>query len=306
MNDDEPAAPKQLGFGYVEPAPKPAKSKPPDLRVVDADGEVLAGGCPNCQLREDEIAGLQSTIRSQAATLAQLRRDKLAQAMRSGLWPDAMEAFAYWKAQTKHKASTWTVQRFDLVSPFLKSDGLDVVKLAITGAAFDPYKADKRNRAGRVVVYDGWETIFRSRDTFDAHIAKAPRKAVDRVLRAGLKIDPDELRRKAEVILAMMDADGRPLAVRADDAVTKAAAEIGVNAPWKSTTALQTVGSIVYDREVRQNGKSPDERQRMEKDVTVTETEQTETEVTPADPPDTGNGEGEGNGEGNGEGDQAS
>lgn len=145
------------------------------LRVIDADGIEL-DGCPSCSVKDDHIAGLQRDIRGWTARYAELKRDKEADAKKNTLWPAAVELFEYWQSVCKHPRAGWDADRFYLVEPFLKSDGMDLCRRAIDGAAFDPFVTTRRN--GSKKRHDGWELVFRDRSKFEEFVNKAPGAAV--------------------------------------------------------------------------------------------------------------------------------
>lgn len=225
---------------HVEPA-KGAEvetSKPHrHLAVVNTETGEQLDECPQCrdlkldlQVARDEADGLQDVIRSQAAKMRAMKRDREAEAKRSEHWPAGVEAFAYWKTLCRHPRSSFTAARFELVEPFIEKHGLELVKLAIEGAAYDPHRASKPSRNGKVEVYDAFETIFKSPASFERHMKRAPREAIDRAKEQGLfaaTYTATELRIKAEVILEVeAEGDFRELPDRVEDAVARARAEL--------------------------------------------------------------------------------
>jgi hypothetical protein len=178
---------------------------------------------------EVNIEGLEEAHRSAMAKVRLLRRDKDAQAREDALWPLAIEAFTYWQGATGHGRSEWNTARFELVKPYLKSPGIEVVKLAIDGAAHEPYRASKPNKNGHVEVYDSWETIFKNRGSFERHVNRAPRERLREVRDAGAMpvLDHYSLRVKAEVILTLeLSDDPRPMPERVDEALRRARLEL--------------------------------------------------------------------------------
>lgn len=227
----------------VERAGTDEEPRGPLLRLVNPDDGtyVEVVGNPIEQLdrlkrelaeNEDERDGLVETVRSQAAKIRNLRRDRERSAGASANWPAALEAFEYWRVVTGHPRSKFTVERFYLLEPFLERDGLDLVKLAIDGAGHEPYRADKPNRNGTVEVYDSLETIFKSRASFERHVNRAPRERLRQVRdEAGVGFGPPytplELRIKAEVILKLNDeTDDRDMGIRVSEAVDYARREL--------------------------------------------------------------------------------
>ena len=201
------------------------------LVLVDTVTGEQHAQCPGCAQRDLEIEGLEEVIRSTAAKVRQLRNDRAEVARASGLWPAALEAFNYWRTACRHPRASFSPDRYFLLEPYLKSDGLEMVKLAIDGAAYDPHRADRPNRSGTVETYDSLETILRSRATFERHVNRAPVERRRTVRDAGGIPDPSplDLRIKAEVMLALMDVDQRTPHERAEEAVLAAARELGID-----------------------------------------------------------------------------
>jgi hypothetical protein len=159
-------------IGYVTPSPA-------HLRVVDAQtGEVFENGCPHCSVKEDEIAGLEGTIRSLAAKLTQAKRDKDREARGHDCWPLGVKLFNEWKRLCNHPRSAFTPDRFWQVQPFLTHPdyGYDVCLRAVRGAGFDPNTRRRRN--GSLKRYDDWGLIFRDTDHLEDFANRAPREQV--------------------------------------------------------------------------------------------------------------------------------
>jgi hypothetical protein len=144
--------------------------------VVDPKtGEVLEPACPDCKLKNDELAGLEDVIRRQGARIQLLLRDADAAARAHELWPMIEELFKLWRRETKHPRSAFTVDRFEIALPFVrnKAYGPAMVERGIRGIAFDHFS--KPNRAGHVERYDGWEILFKSAGNFERYCNRAPR-----------------------------------------------------------------------------------------------------------------------------------
>lgn len=230
---------------HLEPVPDPEPDvpAPTPLRLVDSDGSYTElAGDPRERIAaleaelahvQDEADGLTETVRSQAAKIRNLRRDKEAEARGSKHWPDAVEAFTYWKQATGHPRTQFTAERFFLLEPFLRKDGLDLVKAAIDGAAYDPHTASRPNRNGKRETYDALETIFKSRASFERHVNRAPLERLRQLReKAGAlseQYTQEELRIKVEVILHLEAAfDHREEAERIEDATARAREELTV------------------------------------------------------------------------------
>lgn len=150
------------------------------LVVVDQNtGEQLGDlgdqgveGCPGCAELADVVAGLQRDIRGWTTRYRNLERDRNAEARKHAAWPKAVEAFNHWRTACNHPRSSFDPDRFWLVQPFVERHGLDLVKRAIDGAAFDPFTKPRKN--GSVKRFDDWELIFRSAGKFEEFCNRAP------------------------------------------------------------------------------------------------------------------------------------
>jgi hypothetical protein len=133
------------------------------LHVVDtASGEVLPG-CPDCAVKNDEIAGLERDVRGWAARYAQLRRDKAQEAREHPKWPEAQWLFSLWRKLCNHPRA----------ESHLAKDGLVTCERAVHGIAFDCFKTKRRN--GSVQRHDSWELLFRDRGKVEEMANRAPR-----------------------------------------------------------------------------------------------------------------------------------
>lgn len=124
----------------------------------------------------DQLEGAEREIRSWRARFADLQRDKEAKARRDALWPKAERLFEEWQRLCRHPRSKWDYTRFEVVRPYLRSDGYDLCLLAIQGAAFDPYTKAREN--GSVKRFDDWELVFKSRGKFEEFCSRAPAEAL--------------------------------------------------------------------------------------------------------------------------------
>jgi hypothetical protein len=125
---------------------------------------------------EDKVEGLKGTVASQAGLIAELRRDRDAEARGHDLWPVAERLFAIWKAATGNTStrSTLTTDRFEILLPHLKGaegaelshdrlDGpprnrLEECAAAIVGRVFEHFSDQRSN--GTTRHYWEWERIF--------------------------------------------------------------------------------------------------------------------------------------------------
>jgi hypothetical protein len=212
----------------------------PELAVVDTTTGAQLEKCPGCEERDriiekgtNENEGLVETVRSQAAKMRELRKDREREMREHDLFPQVREAFEYWLVETgRTKRTKLDPKRFDLLEPFIKKDGLAMVKLAIDGAAYDPHRADRPGRNGKTETYDSLETIFKQRGSFERHVKRAPVERLRAVRDSGgfgeAYTDTD-VRVKAEVILALEGAyelEGEALRMATAAAVERAKREL--------------------------------------------------------------------------------
>lgn len=141
------------------------------LRLIDGGtGEIVSDD--HVQALRDEIAGLQRDIRGWAARYAQLKRDKDREARSHERWPEAVAVFQHWQRVCRHPRSAFTADRFWLVLPFLERHGVELVRRAIDGAAYDPYTVRRKN--GSIKRFDDWELVFRDEGKFNDFANRAP------------------------------------------------------------------------------------------------------------------------------------
>lgn len=141
------------------------------LHVVDTETGEVVDPAGAVQLLEDEVAGLQHTIRSQAATITKLKRDKDAEARGHELWPMAVKLFRYWQRKTGSRAK-FDADRFFLIRPMLEKDGPELCQRAIDGRVHDHFSAPRKN--GTVKHFWEWDRIFASRKEFEDSACRAP------------------------------------------------------------------------------------------------------------------------------------
>lgn len=164
---------------HLQPAPEPVD---PALVVLNIDtGEQLPLGNYVQQL-QDEIAGLTRDVRAEHLRFENLKRDKAVEAREHPLWPRAIEVFKHWKEKCKHPRCEFGPGRFEEIRPFLERHDVDTCKLAVEGAAFDPFVTTRKN--GSKKRHDGWGLIFRNAepDKFEEFVNKAPRRAPTNLL----------------------------------------------------------------------------------------------------------------------------
>ena len=141
------------------------------LRLIDGGtGEIVSDD--HVQALRDQIAGLERDIRGWRARYADLKRDKTAEARAHKLWPEVVELFQHWQRVCHHPKSAFTADRFWLAMPFVERHGVELVRRAIDGAAFDPYVTRRKN--GTTKRHDDWGLIFRDQDKFENFANRAP------------------------------------------------------------------------------------------------------------------------------------
>lgn len=155
-----------------KPHLRPVEVEPPLIVVNEATGERLGNLTDHTGRFEDEIAGLQRDIRGWAARYADLKRDRGAEAREHPLWPKTLEVFKYWQDVCKHPRSGFSLDRFEMMMPFVDKHGVDLCKRAIDGAAFDPFVTRRKN--GSPKRHDGIDLIFRNADKFEEFCNRAP------------------------------------------------------------------------------------------------------------------------------------
>jgi hypothetical protein len=116
--------------------------------------------CPLCKERDRELAR-QRTI------IANLRRDKDAEARAHELWPKAVALFAEWKLATRKERSRWSADRFWLCQPYLASDGFVIARWAVWGVAYEPMR--RQLPSGLWETYQDFELCFKSRGNFERY-----------------------------------------------------------------------------------------------------------------------------------------
>ena len=147
----------------------------PHLHLVNPETGELVDDCPGCSERDDQIRGLERVIRSQASTIAKLERDRERSARTHERWSEAETIFNFWRVKCHHPRATFDAARFELMIPYLEREGPELCRLAIEGAAFDPFTTRRKN--GSAKRHDGWELIFRDRGKFEEFCNRAPRDA---------------------------------------------------------------------------------------------------------------------------------
>lgn len=168
------------------------------LVVLDAaTGEKMGLLSDHTQTLKDQVSGLERDIRGWTTRYADLKRDREAEAKDSPVWPAALRVFDYWRQRCKHTRSEWSLDRFEMIRPFLErlsapkkgrskdpterlEHAEEVCKLAVDGIAFDCYITDRPN--GTKKRHDGWHLIFGSTDHFENRCNSAPLERIREVM----------------------------------------------------------------------------------------------------------------------------
>lgn len=166
----------------------------PDLIIVNPETGVRVGLLSEYTQRiEDEVAGLQRDIRGWAARFGDLKRDKDAEAEESPVWPAALRVFTHWRRVCRHPRSVFTLDRFELIRPWLEKLGDEkkppaerlaeaeaLCILAVDGINFDPFTTQRKN--GTTKRHDGWHLIFDSAERFEERCNAAPIERIREVI----------------------------------------------------------------------------------------------------------------------------
>jgi hypothetical protein len=152
----------------------------PALHVVNTETGEVHEHCPGCAIKDDEIEGLQGTIRSQAAKITALKRDRERDAREHQLWPTALEIVKVWRVVCNHGRASFGAAEFELIRPILQDkqyghdlpDRKAMCLRAVAGAAFDAFRTQRRN--GSWKRHDDLDLIFRSRSKFQEFCNRAP------------------------------------------------------------------------------------------------------------------------------------
>jgi hypothetical protein len=144
------------------------------LYAVDPQtGEISEYACVSCQRKEDELAELWRKFRGQSRELAELRRDRDAEARAHRAWPVLLMLFDYYKVLTGHGRARWTPDRFWCALGLWREFGSGNCAAGIAGIAYDPNRKQLKN--GRFEVFDSWELLFRNSGTFERYCRRRPK-----------------------------------------------------------------------------------------------------------------------------------
>ena len=137
------------------------------------DGEICSDCQPLLTRLADENAGLQETIRRQAAALGKARREDPDKKLREHAeWDRARRLFRVWQRATGHVRSKWTTQRFKQCLPYLSEYEDETILRAIEGIAYDPFSTTRAN--GTKQRHDRWDLLFKTSDSLEEFANRAP------------------------------------------------------------------------------------------------------------------------------------
>jgi hypothetical protein len=145
--------------GATENQSTAAPSSPP-LRLLDEHGEIHES-CPGCIEWEQTYRELERKYRGALSQIGNLRADKDAEAQAHQSWDKAVAVFWEWKIATGRMRSRWSADRFWLVHPYLRDDGMAFCRAAVWGIAAHPNR--KEVTPDYFEVFNDFELCFRSR-----------------------------------------------------------------------------------------------------------------------------------------------
>jgi hypothetical protein len=165
--------------------------------ITDDNGEVIP---PHRLLAEIEklqtdLSMAQRDVKTKNRRIAELERDKAAERMNHPDRPLILRVCRYWHLKCRagsNRVKPDSPHRYDAVAALVELEelipveererggpktrrvyGPDAFKQAIDGAAYDPFRKQRKN--GSWVTYDDLETICRTAGKFDEFRARAPR-----------------------------------------------------------------------------------------------------------------------------------
>lgn len=152
------------------PAPRLHVVAPVDRETGEIRPVTIEGLQAENEALKDELSELVRKFKGQSRELAEVRRDKQAEAEADPLWPLAVRLFAYHSKACNHPKAEWTAERFAMVRKLRgrKSPAawLEECLRAISGLASDPWR-----KANGMTM---WEDCFESRKKFERALEKCP------------------------------------------------------------------------------------------------------------------------------------
>lgn len=143
------------------------------LQLVDTDtGELVEGGCPECQLHEADLVLVENDLRRARREIKRLKADRDAAAKLHPRLDEIKAVFALWCEACGHPRSKLDTDRTFLIADALDKYDRPTCELAIRGAAHDPFTTQRKN--GTVKRHDGLALIFKSADKCEEFCCRAP------------------------------------------------------------------------------------------------------------------------------------
>lgn len=176
---------------------KPAEDEPALIVVNPATGEQVGSLDDHTQRLKDEVASLTRNLCAEGVRYENLKRDKAAEAEKSPVWPAALRIFDHWRCECKHPRSEFSLDRFEMIRPFLEKlsapkrgrpdsaearlkKAEEICKLAVDGIAHDPFVTTRKNGSRR--FHNGWHLIFGEADQFEERCNAAPIERIREVM----------------------------------------------------------------------------------------------------------------------------
>ena len=153
----------------------------PALRLVDPEtgelGEEI-DGCKEChrlkmlvQALEKDIDNLEADLRGKRAQIKALKSDREKEARNHPQREAIEELFAYWCEKCNHPRSKLDAERTFRLAWGIEHYGMAMSKLAIDGAAFDPWVRRRKN--GTLKKFDELKLIFRDAPQLEDFVCRA-------------------------------------------------------------------------------------------------------------------------------------
>jgi hypothetical protein len=146
-------------------------AEPAPLRLVNPDtGEIHDHGCPHCAQHEADVRNLEGEVTKLLRRIRVLEADKERERRLYAHRELIRHLFEFWRDCTGHPKSKLDGDRFDAIKARVE-DGYseEQCRLAILGAAVDPYVDPKKKR------HDGIGLVFRNGEKLEDFANRAYR-----------------------------------------------------------------------------------------------------------------------------------
>lgn len=160
-------------------------SPEPHLHVIEgtvsfdsSTGEI----CSRCAAMEANMAlaikdreAIERELRMKRRKIDELMADKERQAETHPLADKARTLYWHHQIVNGYRKSLFTTDRFWEVEPWLrrKQYGVDIVRRAIDGAAFQSWCSERSN--GSFKIHNEWSKILKNADSIEEHANRAPK-----------------------------------------------------------------------------------------------------------------------------------